>query len=191
MANKLVDENGLNQAMVEVNKTFIKKTETLFTFGDTDIELGDSITPPSLYQLVDTLPTASANTEGKIYLVVSAKTDTGNIYAEYITVNTTRPGQTGKPANYVWEKLGEHKAEVDLTPYAKQADLDTLKGRVDGHDTTIAQHTQKLAENTSAINAINTTVGQHSTKLTQLDYELLSTAAVTSLCNTIFGSQTA
>lgn len=180
MANKLVDESGLNQAMVEVNKTFIKKTETLFTFGDTDIELGDSIMPPSLYQLVDTLPTASANTEGKIYLVVSAKTDTGNIYAEYITVNTTRPGQTGKPANYVWEKLGEHKAEVDLTPYAKQADLDTLKNTVDGH-------TQKLAENTSAINAINHTVGQHSTKLTQLDYTVLTTAAVTSLCNTIFG----
>lgn len=186
MANKLVDESGLNQAMVEVNKTFIKKTETLFTFGDTAVQKGDTVSMPALYILVSTLPTAGADTMNRIYLVPGGTTETGNIYAEYITV--AGPQQEGKPANYKWEKLGEHKAEVNLAPYAKQADLDTLKGRVDGHDTTIAQHTQKLAENTSAINAINTTVGQHTTKLTQLDYELLSTAAVTSLCNTIFGS---
>ena len=186
MANKLVDESGLNQAMVEVNKTFIKKTETLFTFGDTPVQKGDTVSMPALYMLVSTLPTAGADTMNRIYLVPAGTTETGNIYAEYITVAGQQ--QTGKPANYKWEKLGEHKAEVDLTPYAKQADLNTLKGRVDGHDTTIAQHTQKLAEHTSAINTITTTIGQHTTKLSQLDYELLTTAAVTSLCNTIFGS---
>lgn len=179
MANKLVDESGLNQAMVEVNKTFIKKTETLFTFGDTPVQKGDTVSMPALYMLVSTLPTAGADTMNRIYLVPAGTTETGNIYAEYITVAGAQ--QEGKPANYKWEKLGEHKAEVDLTPYAKQADLDSLKNTVDGH-------TQKLAENTSAINAINTTVGQHTTKLTQLDYTVLTTAAVTSLCNTIFGS---
>lgn len=165
MANKLVNESGLNQAMVEVNKTFIKQTETLFTFGDTPVQKGGTVSMPALYMLVSTLPTAGADTMNRIYLVPAGTTETGNIYAEYITVAGAQ--QAGKPANYKWEKLGEHKAEVDLTPYAKQADLNTLKGRVDGHDTTI---------------------GQHTTKLSQLDYELLTTAAVTSLCNTIFGS---
>ena len=167
MANKLVDESGLNQAVVEVNKTFIKKTETLFTFGDTPVQKGDTVSMPALYMLVSTLPTAGADTMNRIYLVPAGTTETGNIYAEYITVAGQQ--QTGKPANYKWEKLGEHQATVDLTPYAKQADLNTLKGRVDGHDTTI---------------------GQHTTKLSQLDYELLTTAAVTSLCNTIFGTPT-
>lgn len=189
MANKLVDESGLNQAMVELNKTFIKNTDILFNFGDTPVQKGGTVSMPALYMLVSTLPTAGADTMNRIYLVpagTTETTETGNIYAEYITVAGAQ--QAGKPANYKWEKLGEHKAEVDLTPYAKQADLNTLKERVEGHDTTIAQHTQKLAENTSAINAINTTVGQHTTKLSQLDYTVLTTAAVTSLCNTIFGS---
>lgn len=179
MANKLVDESGLNQAMVEVNKAFIKKTETLFTFGDTPVQKGGTVSMPALYMLVSTLPTAGTDTMNRIYLVPAGTTETGNIYAEYITVAGAQ--QAGKPANYKWEKLGEHQATVDLTPYAKKADLDTLKNTVDGH-------TQKLAENTSAINAINHTVGLHSTKLTQLDYTVLTTAAVTSLCNTIFGS---
>lgn len=189
MANKLVDESGLNQAMVEVNKTFIKNTDTLFNFGDTAVKKGGTVNLPSLYKLVTALPTASADTQGAIYLVASADSENDNIYAEYITVNY-KQGQAAQ-AVWHWEKLGEYQPTVDLTPYAKHADLNTLKERVEGHDTTIGQHTTKLAENTSAINAINTTVGQHSTKLTQLDYELLSTAAVTSLCNTIFGSQTA
>lgn len=165
MANKLVDESGLNQSMVEVNKTFIKNTDTLFNFGNTAVKKGGTVSMPALYMLVSTLPTAGADTMNRIYLVPAGTTETGNIYAEYITVAGAQ--QAGKPANYKWEKLGEHQATVDLTPYAKHADLNTLKERVDGHDTTIAQHTAKLS---------------------QLDYELLTTAAVTSLCNTIFGS---
>ena len=165
MANKLVDESGLNQAMVEVNKTFIKQTETLFSFGDTPVQKGGTVSMPALYMLVSTPPTAVAGTTNPEHFAAAGTTETGNIYAEYITVAGAQ--QAGKPANYKWEKLGEHQATVDLTPYAKQADLNTLKRRVDGHDTTI---------------------GQHTIKLSQLDYELLTTAAVTSLCNTIFGS---
>lgn len=184
--NKLVDESGLNQAMVEVNKTFIKQTDTLFTFGDTAVKKGGTVSMPALYMLVSTLPTAGADTMNRIYLVPAGTTETGNIYAEYITVAGAQ--QAGKPANYKWEKLGEHQATVDLTPYAKHADLNTLKERVEGHDTTIAQHTQKLAENTSAISTLQGTVSGHTTKLSQLDYEPLSTAAVTAMCNTVFGS---
>ena len=188
MANKLVDESGLNQAMVEVNKTFIKKTETLFTFGDTPVQKGGTVSMPALYTLVSTLPTAGADTMNRIYLVPAGTTETGNIYAEYITV--AGPQQTGKPANYKWEKLGEHKAEVDLTPYAKQADLNTLKNTVDGHTQKLAEHTSAISTLQSTVSGHTTTIGQHTTKLTQLDYELLSTAAVTSLCNTIFGTPT-
>ncbi len=188
MANKLVAESGLNQAMVEVNKTFIKQTETLFTFGDTPVQKGDTVSMPALYMLVSTLPTAGTDTMNRIYLVPAGTTETGNIYAEYITV--AGPQQTGKPANYKWEKLGEHKAEVDLTPYAKQADLNTLKNTVDGHTQKLAEHTSAISTLQSTVSGHTTTIGQHTTKLTQLDYELLSTAAVTSLCNTIFGTPT-
>ena len=186
MANKLVDESGLNQAMVEVNKTFIKNTDTLFNFGDTPVQKGGTVSMPALYMLVSTLPTAGADTMNRIYLVPAGTTETGNIYAEYITVAGAQ--QAGKPANYKWEKLGEHKAEVDLTPYAKQADLNTLKNTVDGHTQKLAEHTSAISTLQGTVSGHTTTIGQHTTKLSQLDYELLTTAAVTSLCNTIFGS---
>lgn len=189
MANKLVDKSGLNQAMVEVNKTFIKNTETLFTFGDTAVHKGDTVSMPALYMLVSTLPTAGADTMNRIYLVPAGTTETGNIYAEYITVAGRQ--LVGKPANYKWEKLGEHKAEVDLTPYAKQADLNTLKSTVDGHTQKLAEHTSAISTLQGTVSGHTTTIGQHTTKLSQLDYTVLTTAAVTSLCNTIFGSQTA
>lgn len=188
MANKLVNESDLNQAMVEVNKTFIKKTETLFTFGDTPVQKGHTVSMPALYMLVSTLPTAGADTMNRIYLVPAGTTETGNIYAEYITVAGRQ--LTGKPANYKWEKLGEHQATADLTPYAKKADLDTLKITVDGHTRKLAEHTLAIYTLQGTVSGHTTTIGQHTTKLTQLDYELLTTAAVTSLCNTIFGTPT-
>lgn len=186
MANKLVDEAGLTQAMTEVNNAFIKNTDTLFTFGDTPIKKGGSVNLPSLYELVSTLPSDPGANTGKIFLVAAENTGTDNTYAEYIAVD--KRALPTAPHNWQWEKLGEYQPTVDLTPYAKQADLTSLTTRVTTAEGTITQHTTKIAENTSAINAINTTVGQHTTKLTQLDYTVLSTAAVTSLCNTIFGS---
>ena len=72
--------------------------------GNIAIDLG-------LYEIVESLPTQDIN-ENKIYLVVkSGSGDAQNSYVEYI--------HTGE----AWEKLGEYKADVDLTPYVKFTDI--------------------------------------------------------------------
>lgn len=179
MANKLVDESGLNQAMVEVNKTFIKNSETLFTFGDTPIKKGGSVNLPSLYELVSTLPSDPGANTGKIFLVIAENAGADNTYAEYIAVD--KRALPSAPHNWQWEKLGEYQPTVDLTEYAKKSDVDTVGN-------TVAEHTQTIAQHQSAINTLQNTVSTHGTTLTRLDYEVLSTAAVTAMCNTVFGS---
>lgn len=58
----------------------------------------------SLYLVVTSLPTTGE--ANKIYLIKSTESgDTQNIYIEYAYVNSA------------WEKLGEYKTEIDLTPY--------------------------------------------------------------------------
>lgn len=67
----------------------------------------------SLYKVVTELPTTGIE-DNKIYLVQSTETVPDgelNTYVEWIHVG-------GK-----WEKMGEYKSAVDLTPYAKTADV--------------------------------------------------------------------
>lgn len=59
----------------------------------------------TLYEVVTTLPTT--NIKSHIYLVKSNPTGTNNLYTEYIYVDNA------------WEKLGEFKADVDLSGYLK------------------------------------------------------------------------
>lgn len=96
------------------------KTENLATINGEKLSEGGNITIDlTLFKVVDSLPTTGID-ENKIYLVKSAETETGNIYTEYVYANKT------------WEKLGEYKSEVDLTPYAKTADVNTsLATKVD------------------------------------------------------------
>ena len=64
--------------------------------------------------VVTELPTASAATFHKIYLMAQTRTATTNIYDEYITV---RSGSTGS-YTYSWEKIGS--TETDLSGYVKK-----------------------------------------------------------------------
>mgnify|MGYP006886387348 FL=1 len=69
----------------------------------------------SLYKVVTELPTADIDPT-KIYLKLGdANVPEGaqNTYIEYMYVNNK------------WEKVGEYKADIDLTPYAKTADVYT------------------------------------------------------------------
>lgn len=68
----------------------------------------------SLYKVVESLPTTGIDAN-KIYLVLSGTSGTQNKYTEYIY------------ANNAWEKIGEYKADVDLTPYVKFTDLATAQ----------------------------------------------------------------
>lgn len=66
----------------------------------------------TISKIVESLPAAPATgDENKIHLVLSSTSESGNTYTEYIWVG-------GK-----WEKVGEFKPDVDLTPYLKVVDL--------------------------------------------------------------------
>lgn len=63
----------------------------------------------NIYQVVETLPESEIN-PNKIYLVLNSESGESDLYIEYLYVNNK------------WEKIGEYKADVDLTPYLTKAD---------------------------------------------------------------------
>lgn len=63
----------------------------------------------NIYQVVESLPESEIN-PNKIYLVLSAESGESDLYIEYLYVNNK------------WEKIGEYKADVDLTPYLKSSE---------------------------------------------------------------------
>lgn len=94
----------------------IKKSET----GSNGklVKLSDSNIDASLFTVVSDLPTASADTLNKIYLIEDATGDSGNKYTEYICVETV----SGENTTYAWEKLGEYKATINLKDYYKKSE---------------------------------------------------------------------
>lgn len=113
-----------------VSGTSIKtiNNESVLGSGNISIDL-------TLYKVVTSLPTADIDSN-KIYLVANSTAGDANTYIEYIYVNSS------------WEKLGEYKAEVDLTPYAKSADVDAaLALKADKSDTyTKAEVDKKVSD---------------------------------------------
>ena len=71
------------------------------------------------YQSVAVLPTASADTMNKIYLVPSTNPETKNVKDEFITIATTDQGTT----TYSWEQIGT--TTVDLSGYYTSQQTDT------------------------------------------------------------------
>lgn len=71
------------------------------------------------YEVVQELPTASAATMYKIYLVPSADPQTQNVKDEYITVDNGASAST----RYTWEQIGS--TAIDLSGYVTTQDLDT------------------------------------------------------------------
>lgn len=109
------------QKMVTLQKGYIdsqlsKKAEK-FTVGSGLALTGGvlSVTlDTKLFKVVNELPAApEAADANKLFLVLNTDGESGNTYIEYIYLGT----EDG------WEKLGEFKVEVDLTPYLKTADL--------------------------------------------------------------------
>ena len=77
--------------------------------ASTDIDLTNPNT--DLFEVVTELPTENISTS-KIYCVLSSKKGEENKYTEYAYIKQT-DGQ------FAWEKMGEFKAEPDLSGYAK------------------------------------------------------------------------
>ena len=76
------------------------------------------------YVVVDKLPTASAETMHRIYLVKDTHSDNQDNYDEYITIKTG--------SVYSWEKIGN--TDIDLSQYLKKTDI-VANGTEPGTDT--------------------------------------------------------
>lgn len=104
--------NGGGIATLEENgKLPVDQLPALKTVnGNSIVGSGDITIDLNIYEVVTTLPTSNINPH-KIYLVLSETSGTNNLYTEYAYINSK------------WEILGQYKADVDLTPYVKKADL--------------------------------------------------------------------
>lgn len=114
------------------------------------------------YESVASLPTASADTMHKIYLVPSADPQTQNVKDEYITIDYGPAPRPYALPRYDWEQIGSTAIDLSgyvtttalnaaLAAYTTTADLTTLlAGKQDKID---AQHKldYSLIENTPAI----------------------------------------
>ena len=96
---------------VTINNVKTINGETLIGNGDITIDL-------SLFKVVSVLPEGDEIDINKIYVLLSEDSENGNIYAEYMYVNGA------------WEKVGEYKAEIDLTPYAYASAVTAVDSRV-------------------------------------------------------------
>ena len=83
------------------------------TKASTDIDLTNPNT--DLFEVVTELPTENISTS-KLYCVLSSKVGEENKYTEYAYIKQT-DGQ------FAWEKMGEFKAEPNLSDYAKLTDI--------------------------------------------------------------------
>lgn len=113
-------KQSISDGVGTIDLTPYLKTENLATINGNKLSEGGNITIDlTLFKVVEILPTSNID-ENKIYLVKSTEEGEGNIYAEYIY------------ANGAWEKLGEYKSEVDLTPYVKKTELLFKSGEGEG-----------------------------------------------------------
>ena len=108
------------------------------------------------YEVVDTLPTASASTMGKIYLT-KHEHGTQDGYDEFITIEL---GTTTK--TYKWEKIGN--TDIDLTDYVNTLSGTTTNGVLTG----LTKNGNKLeVTSTSLSTTIGATSGQYISAITQ------------------------
>ena len=87
-------------------------------------DIQDKLNNYKLYSIVTSLPTSNID-KNKMYIVASEEGVENNIYTEYIYTE-----------NNTWEKLGEFKADIDLTPYVKKTQIadDTRNGLMSTED---------------------------------------------------------
>ena len=122
----------------------------LATINGQSLENGGNIELDfTVAEFVSKLPEVATASKSKIYLVASSESGTQNTYAEYIKVTVDGTDK--------FEKLGEYKAEMDLAPYAKAADLTAHTGNTSNpHGVTKKQVGLGNVDNTSDSTKANT-----------------------------------
>ena len=146
-----IANNGVTAAagaLAEAKKKIAKGA--LATINGQSLENGGNIELDfTVAEFVTRLPDVATASKSKIYLVASSESGTQNTYAEYIKVTVD---DTDK-----FEKLGEYKAEMDLAPYAKAADLTAHTGNTSNpHGVTKTQVGLGNVDNTSDSTKANT-----------------------------------
>lgn len=100
----------------------------------------------TLYVIVDSLPTSDIKTN-KIYLVRNASGADNNIYTEYAYVNNA------------WEKIGEYKANVDLSNYYTKSQTDNLlSGKADASNVYTKSQVDSMVGNKVSAEVSNNTL---------------------------------
>lgn len=128
-------------ALTEAQKKIAQGS--LATINGQSLEHGGNIELDfTVAEFVTKLPDVATASKSKIYLVASSESGAQNTYSEYIKVTVDGTDK--------FEKLGEYKAEMDLTPYAKVADLNAHTGNKNNpHEVTKAQINLGNVDNTS------------------------------------------
>lgn len=99
-------------AMNEQNK-FVY-SQTIKAYVDSAIKVGVTVVK------VNELPTATAETEGKIYIKPQNVAHTSDIFEEYITIDNSAEAET----RYTWEKIGD--TSIDLSNYYNKDEIDDM-----------------------------------------------------------------
>lgn len=146
-----IANNGVTAAagaLAEAKKKIAKGA--LATINGQSLENGGNIELDfTVAEFVTKLPDVATASKSKIYLVASSESGTQNTYAEYIKITVDGTDK--------FEKLGEYKAEMDLAPYAKVADLTAHTGNKNNpHGVTKTQVGLGNVDNTSDSTKANT-----------------------------------
>lgn len=146
-----IANNGVTAAagaLAEAKKKIPKGA--LATINGQSLENGGNIELDfTVAEFVTKLPDVATASKSKIYLVASSESGTQNTYAEYIKITVDGTDK--------FEKLGEYKAEMDLAPYAKAADLTAHTGNKNNpHGVTKTQVGLGNVDNTSDSTKANT-----------------------------------
>ena len=106
---------ALNQLIQQVQASLINYYLKTETYSANQIDQMLAAIKQFRYQVVDVLPTPSADTMGIIYLVPSAHAVSGNVKDEYITLTRDE----GSGIIYYFEQIGE--TAIDLSNYYTKA----------------------------------------------------------------------
>jgi len=176
-------ENELQQLIQQVNASLINYYLKTETYSANQIDQMLAAIKQFRYQVVDVLPTPSADTMGIIYLVPSAHAVSGNIKDEYITLTRDE----GAGIIYYFEQIGE--TAIDLSNYYTKAQTNAeITAAI---NTALAVYSTTAEMNTAIAQAIATAIANYYTK-TQTDSLIANfiTASVNNLVNYYLKSET-
>lgn len=157
-------ENEIEDAIPDVSGFITKSVNDLVnyykkneTYTQAEVQALINAVQQFTYEVVSELPTASASTMHKIYLVPSADPQSQNTKNEYITIQS---GQT-----YSWEQIGS--TAIDLSDYPTTAQMNTAISNA--LTSALADYTTTAALTALLAGKQNTIDAQH-----KLPYNLLT-----------------